>query len=146
MCFFLKILCFSELCQFCSSAGVLPAWCVYTHWHRGKREKSQSPEYFKILRKNTIFNEHPVSDRHKTLDWKSIRVKDTSSQKYPFLFSTNKNKLNLCNSWNGKALKASSWSFYYNRKNMETKEVVLVKAFQKMLVCFLFSCHNFIFV
>ena len=22
---------FSELCQFCCSAGVLPAWCVYTH-------------------------------------------------------------------------------------------------------------------
>ena len=21
----------SELCQFCCSAGVLPAWCVYTH-------------------------------------------------------------------------------------------------------------------
>jgi len=22
---------FSELCQFCCSAGVIPAWCVYTH-------------------------------------------------------------------------------------------------------------------
>ena len=22
---------FSELCQFCCSAGVLSAWCVYTH-------------------------------------------------------------------------------------------------------------------
>ena len=28
LCFSLK---FSELCQFCCSAGVLPAWCVYTH-------------------------------------------------------------------------------------------------------------------
>ena len=51
---------FSELCQFCCTAGVLPAWCVYTHWHRGKTEKDQSPECFKILRKNTIFNELPV--------------------------------------------------------------------------------------
>ena len=59
--FFLKCCDFSELCQFCCSAGVLPAWCVYTHWHRGKTEKGQSPEYFQILRKNTIFNEHPVS-------------------------------------------------------------------------------------
>ena len=52
---------FSELCQFRCSAGVLPAWCVYTHCHRGKTEKAQSPEYFKILGKNTIFNEYPVS-------------------------------------------------------------------------------------
>ena len=30
---------FSELCQFCCSAGVLlPAWCVYAHWHREKTE------------------------------------------------------------------------------------------------------------
>ena len=51
---------FSELCQFCCSAGVLPAWRVYTHWHQGKTEKDQSPEYSKIFGKNTIFNEHPV--------------------------------------------------------------------------------------
>ena len=25
------ILCFSELCQFCCSAGILPVWCVYKH-------------------------------------------------------------------------------------------------------------------
>ena len=36
---------FSELCQFCCSAGVLPAWYVYTHWHRGRTEKGQSPGY-----------------------------------------------------------------------------------------------------
>ena len=42
---------FSELCQFCCSAGVLPAWCVYTHCHR---EKTESRIYIKIL------NEHPV--------------------------------------------------------------------------------------
>ena len=36
---------FSELWQCCCSAGVLPAWCVYTHWHRGKTEKGQNPEY-----------------------------------------------------------------------------------------------------
>ena len=50
---------FSELCQFCCSAGVLLAWFVYTHWHRGKTEKDQSLEFYKIF-KNTIFNEHPV--------------------------------------------------------------------------------------
>ena len=49
--FSLKFWNFSELCQFCCSADVLPAWCVYTHWHRGKMEKGLSPEYFKIFRK-----------------------------------------------------------------------------------------------
>ena len=39
LCFFLKLFCdFSELCQFCCSTVVLPACCVYTHWHRGKTE------------------------------------------------------------------------------------------------------------
>ena len=28
----------SELCQFCCSAGFLPACFVYTNWHRGKTE------------------------------------------------------------------------------------------------------------
>ena len=51
---------FSELCQFRCSAGVLPAWCVYTHWHQGKTEKGKSPEYSKIFGKNTIFNDHPL--------------------------------------------------------------------------------------
>ena len=51
---------FSRLCQFCCSACFLPA-IVYTHWHRGKTEKGQSQEYFKIFGKNTIFNENPVS-------------------------------------------------------------------------------------
>ena len=59
--FSLKFCDFSDLCQFYCSAGVLPAWCVYTHWHRGKTEKDQSPEYSKIFGKNTIFNKHPVS-------------------------------------------------------------------------------------
>ena len=55
--FSFKIYDFSELCQFFCSAGVLPAWRVYTHWHRGKTEKGQSPEYFKIFKKkNTISN------------------------------------------------------------------------------------------
>ena len=51
--FSLKFCDFSEPCQFCWSAGVLPAWWVYTHWRRGKTEKSQSPEYFKIFGKHT---------------------------------------------------------------------------------------------
>ena len=58
--FSLKFCYFSELCQFCCSASFLPAWCVCTHWHRGKTEKGKSPQYFKIFEKNTIFNEHPV--------------------------------------------------------------------------------------
>ena len=29
-------------CQFCCSAGVLPALCVYTHWRRGKTEKDRN--------------------------------------------------------------------------------------------------------
>ena len=39
---------FSELCQFCCSPGVLPAWRVYTHTDT---EKGKSPEYFKIFKK-----------------------------------------------------------------------------------------------
>ena len=58
--FSLKCCDLSGLCQFCCSAGVLPAWFVYTHWHQGKTEKDQSPEYSEIFGKNTIFNEHPV--------------------------------------------------------------------------------------
>ena len=50
--FSLKFCDFSELCQFWCSAGFLPAWCVYTHWHRGKTEKGQSPEYFWKFEKN----------------------------------------------------------------------------------------------
>ena len=59
--FFWKFCDSSELCQFCCSAGVLPALCLYTHWHQGKTEKDQSPEYSKISGKNTIFKQHPVS-------------------------------------------------------------------------------------
>ena len=44
--FYLKFCDFSELC---CSAGVLPAWCVYTHW---QREKTESGKYIK----NTICN------------------------------------------------------------------------------------------
>ena len=36
--FYLKFCDFSELCQFCCSDGFLPAWWVYTHWHRGNTE------------------------------------------------------------------------------------------------------------
>ena len=39
--FSLKFCDFSELCQFCCSAGECT---VYTHWHRGKTEKGKSPE------------------------------------------------------------------------------------------------------
>ena len=49
--FSLKCWDFSELYQICCSTGVLPAWCVYTHQHRGKTGKGQSLEYFKIFGK-----------------------------------------------------------------------------------------------
>ena len=49
--FSLKFCDFSDLCQFCCSAGFLPAWCVYTHRHREKIEKGQSLEYFKVFGK-----------------------------------------------------------------------------------------------
>ena len=68
---------FSELYQFCCSAGALPSWCVYTHWHQGKTEIDQSPEYSKIFRKNTIFNEHPVhpfSVFGSDVGWTMLRV------------------------------------------------------------------------
>ena len=40
---------------------LLQRWlCVYTQWHRGRTEKGQSPECFKIFGKNAISNEHPV--------------------------------------------------------------------------------------
>ena len=44
LCFSLKCCEFSELCQFCCSAGVWPV-IVYTHWHWGETERGQSPEY-----------------------------------------------------------------------------------------------------
>ena len=49
--FSFKFFDFSELCQFCCSAGVLPAWCVYTHWHRGKTEPVI---FFKNRKKHNI--------------------------------------------------------------------------------------------
>ena len=56
--FSLKFCDFPELCQFCCSASVLPAWCVYTHWHRGKTEfgifwKNRKKQYLM----NTLY--HP---------------------------------------------------------------------------------------
>ena len=60
MCFFLKIYWF-----FWTLPVLLQHWfstclvCVHTLTTRENRD-SQSPEYFKILGKKTIFNEHPV--------------------------------------------------------------------------------------
>ena len=50
--FSLKFCDFSELCQFCCSACFLPAWYVYTHWHRGKTEFGI---FKKKIGKNTIY-------------------------------------------------------------------------------------------
>ena len=48
---------FSELCQFCCSAGFLPAWCVYsvhtlTPWEN--RERPESRIFLKIRKKHNI--------------------------------------------------------------------------------------------
>ena len=56
--FSLKCCDFSELWKFCCSAGVLPVF------YRGKTERGKSQEYFKISKKNTIFNEHLVYPCH----------------------------------------------------------------------------------
>ena len=60
--FSLKFCDFSELCHASSAAALvfyLPVVCTHTDT-RGETETGQSPEYFKILGKNTTFNEHPV--------------------------------------------------------------------------------------
>ena len=55
---------FCDFSELCCSAGVVPAWCVYTHRHQGKTEKDQSSEYSKkSLEKtqyltNTLYNHY----------------------------------------------------------------------------------------
>ena len=59
--FSLKFCDFSELCQFCCSAGVLPAGvCTHTDT-KGKQGKARVRKILKSSEKNTIFNEHPVA-------------------------------------------------------------------------------------
>ena len=43
-----------------SIAAALVFYLLGVCTHRGKTEKGQSPKYFKIFGKNTIFNEQPV--------------------------------------------------------------------------------------
>ena len=63
---FLKYCVFSlRFYDFLNSASSAAALVFYlpgvcTHRHRGKTEKGQSPDYFKVFEKNTMFNEHPV--------------------------------------------------------------------------------------
>ena len=60
--FSLKFCDFSELCQFCCSACVLPAWCVYTHWTpRENRVRNilKSLEKTQYLM-NTLYNRHLI--------------------------------------------------------------------------------------
>ena len=52
--FFLKFLWFSKLCYFCCSAGVLPTWCVYTHWYWGKRERQKSGIFWNLRKKHPV--------------------------------------------------------------------------------------------
>ena len=59
--FFLKCCDFSELCQFCCSAGVVFCHIVYALWYQGETERGQSLEYIlKSSKKHNISNEHPV--------------------------------------------------------------------------------------
>ena len=50
LCFSLKCCEFSELCQFCCSAGVWPA-IVYTHWQRGETFRVRNI-FLKFLKNN----------------------------------------------------------------------------------------------
>ena len=61
-CVFSLVFCdFSELNKFCCSAGVLPAWCVYTHTDTyGKQRKTRVWNILKSLEKtqylmNTLY-------------------------------------------------------------------------------------------
>ena len=65
--FSLKFCDFSELCQFCCSTGVLPAWCVYsTHTDtEGKQRKASVWNIIKSSEINPIFIEHPVYCQNK---------------------------------------------------------------------------------
>ena len=51
--FSLKFCDFSKLCQFCCSAGVLPAWWVYTHWHH-KQKKAKVGNIFNLRKIHNI--------------------------------------------------------------------------------------------
>ena len=64
LCISLKFCDFSELCQLCCNADVLPAWCVCTHTDtEGKQRNARVGNIFKNSEKKTIFNEHPVLNK-----------------------------------------------------------------------------------
>ena len=112
MCFFLKILDFSELCQFCCSGGVLPAWCVYTHKHQGKTEKDQGPKYSKIFgKKHNIYWTSCIWMC--TLFWKKcliIKIKTMINH----------------------VLKGQS--YYFNRRSLAHSKVIWISSFHDDLV------------
>ena len=62
---------FGDFLNSVSSAAALVYVHTMTPRENGKTEKGQSPNYFKILGKNTIFNEHPVPLLPQTLSVKS---------------------------------------------------------------------------
>ena len=94
--FSLKFCDFSELCQFCCSAGVLPAWCVYTHWHRGKTEKGQSPEYFKIWEKTQyLMNTLYVNTRYPVIHDTTTVQRIRDSHLWNSLYSSTRENLNF---------------------------------------------------
>ena len=100
MCFSLKFCEFSELCQFCCSAGVLPAWCVYTHTDtKGKQRKASSVRnILKSLEKNTIFNQHPVR-------YGGASLQPTSSTTRQPLVRHTCNMVPICRFWTLKSSK-----------------------------------------
>ena len=61
---------FSELCQICCSAGVLPAWCVYTHWHQGKTENRILLNLFK--KHNISWTPCILKNKVRALKWKLL--------------------------------------------------------------------------
>ena len=58
--FSLKFCDFSELCQFCCSAGFLPVWCLYTHWHQGKTEEGKILKYSKKIQYTPCISLQPI--------------------------------------------------------------------------------------
>ena len=98
-------------CFFLTFWSLIYFYLVYTHWRRGKTEKDQSPEYYKIFRKNTIFNEHPVyKSRYQTffpiqishlLPGRSIcDAKCIKKNKYPICINVTPKKIKVISKYN----------------------------------------------
>ena len=90
MCFFLKILWFFWICQFCCTAGVLPAWCVNTHTDtEGKQSKARVQNILKSsVKKQYLMNILYYIERPKSLPCckeRSVQTKNCRLDTVKFL-------------------------------------------------------------